>query len=162
MKQESFIIAKDYNTNLNFKEAESNCTLAVRFHLALLKSTDLHWWRASQTDVLSVVVHCSKLLAFLELLVHPTHLIGPLHGPCRCQCGQRIQPSPSMDEERDDSQKVILWTDSYHLLSNRYKNWRRSQPWKLNAKLGLKRVKTRHMTHINLGLSTNLLCEFGP
>ena len=25
-----------------------------------------------------------------------------------------------------------------------------------------KRVKTRHMTYINLGLSTNLLCEFGP
>ena len=25
-----------------------------------------------------------------------------------------------------------------------------------------KRVKTRHITHINLGLSTNLVCEFGP
>ena len=28
--------------------------------------------------------------------------------------------------------------------------------------LGLKRIETRHMTHITLGLSTNLLCEFGP
>ncbi|XP_030846161.1 uncharacterized protein LOC100888422 isoform X1 [Strongylocentrotus purpuratus] len=28
--------------------------------------------------------------------------------------------------------------------------------------LGFKCVETRHMTHINLGLSTNLLCECGP
>ena len=33
---------------------------------------------------------------------------------------------------------------------------------KVCTKLGLKRVKTHHMMHINLGLSTNLLCEFGP
>ena len=33
---------------------------------------------------------------------------------------------------------------------------------KVCLNLGLKRIETRHITHINLALSTNLLCEFGP
>ena len=32
----------------------------------------------------------------------------------------------------------------------------------LQTRFVKKRVKTRHMTYENQGLSTNLLCEFGP